>query len=246
MAGVFYYAAFAGTARFMHSSPFSTQLAVFAAAGVCSLWNLANAQAALDWPQKTVEAKATADTPVVEIKFPFKNTGSIPVDVTQVESSCGCTTVALEKRHYAPGEGGEIVARYTVADHAGVQKKNVLVATGDGAEPTELTLVVNIPEILRITPAFVTWKHAEAPKAKIVTLEMMQETPIKDISVQASNGAVTAALETLVKGRKYQMVVTPSTTNTNLFSTLSIRCQFGDKERVFRSYATVQPAIPAE
>ena len=146
-------------------------------------------RAGLDWPQKTVEVKATADTPVVEVKFPFKNNGTTPVDVTQVESSCGCTTVALDKRHYAPGEGGEIVARYTVADHTGLQKKNVLVATGDNAEPTQLTLVVRIPEVLRITPAFVTWDHDEAPKPKTITLEMVQDTTIKDITVQSSSGA---------------------------------------------------------
>ena len=215
-------------------------------AGVAALTGVNPARGALDWPQKTVEVNASADTPVVEVKFPFKNNGTTPVDVTQVESSCGCTTVALTKRHYAPGEGGEIVARYTVADHSGLQKKNVLVATGDGAPPVELTLAVRIPETLRITPAFVTWKHDEAAKPKTVTLEMMQDTPIKDISVQSSSGLVIAELETLTKGRKYQIVVTPSKTDQNLFSTLAIHCTFGDSERVFRSYATVQPAIPEE
>ena len=223
----------------------------FAAVGLSGitalgLGGLHAAHGALDWPQKTVEVKAAADTPVVEVRFPFKNNGTTSVDVTQVESSCGCTTVALEKRHYAPGEGGEIVARYTVADHTGLQKKNVLVATGDGAEPVELTLAVSIPEVIRITPPFVTWKHDEAPKPKMVTLEVMQDTPIKDISVQSTSGMVKADLETLTKGRRYQITVTPSKTDHNLFATLAIRCQFGDSERTFRSYATVQPAILAE
>ena len=203
-------------------------------------------RAALDWPQRTVEVKTDAQTPVVEVRFPFKNTGTTPVDVTQVESSCGCTTVALEKRHYAPGEGGEIVARYTVSDHTGVQKKNVMVATGDGANPVELTLVVNIPETLRITPSFVTWKHDEAAKPKTITLELMQDTPLKDIAVQSSSAAFTSELQTVTKGRKYQITVTPGHTDQNLFATLSIRCRFGDNEKVFRSYATVQPMVPAE
>lgn len=203
-------------------------------------------RAALDWPQKTVEVKTDAKTPVVEVRFPFKNNGTKPIDVTQVESSCGCTTVALEKRHYAPGESGEIVARYTVSDHTGVQKKNVLVGTTDGSDPIELTLVVSIPEALRITPAFVTWKHDEAAKPKTITLEIMQDTPAKDIAVQSSSVAFTSELQTLTKGRKYQITVTPGHTGQNLFATLSIRCQFGDNEKVFRSYATVQPMAPLE
>ena len=206
----------------------------------------ANTRAALDWPQKSVEVKTDAEAPVVEVRFPFKNNGTTPVDVTQVESSCGCTTVALEKRHYAPGEGGEIVARYTVADHTGLQKKTVLVATGDGADPVELTLAVRIPEVLRITPSFVTWKHDEAPKPKTITLEVMQDTPLKEITVQSSSAAVTAELQTVTKGRRYRVTVTPGHTDQNLFATLLIRCQFGDSEKVFRSYATVQPMAPAE
>lgn len=209
------------------------------------LGNVAAARAGLSWPQKNVEVKADADVPVAEVRFPFKNTGSTAVDVTQVESSCGCTTVALEKRHYEPGEGGEIVARYTIADHTGVQKKTVLVATGDGASPMELGLTVRIPEVLRITPSFVTWKHGEAPAPKTIVLELVQpDTTLKDIAVQSSNGSVTADLQPLSKGHKYKVTVSPGHTDQNLFATLTIRCQFGDTEKVFRSYATVQPPTP--
>ena len=204
----------------------------------------ANLHAALEWPQKTVEVKTEAQTPVVEVRFPFRNNGTTPVDVTQVESSCGCTTVALEKRHYAPGEGGEIVARYRVDDHTGLQKKNVLVATNDGTEPVELTLAVRIPEVLHIAPSFVTWKHNEVIQPKTITVEVVQEAPLREIAVQSSSEAVTAVLQTITKGRKYQITVTPSHTDQNVFATLAIRCQFGDNEKVFRSYATVQPFVP--
>ncbi len=204
------------------------------------------ARAELAWTRKNVELKADAQTSVVEAKFPFKNTGAKAVDVTQVMSSCGCTTVALEKRHYEPNEGGEIVARYTLGEHTGQQKKSVLVTTNDGSEPVELTLAVRIPEILRITPAFVTWKHDEAPTPKQIIFEMMQDTPIKDISVQSSNSAVTAELVPLVKGRKYQLTVNPGHTDQHLFATLAVHTQFGDNERVFRTYATVQPAVQGD
>ena len=84
-------------------------------------------RAEIVWKQKTVELHADAKSTVLEARFPFSNAGGRPVDITQVESSCGCTVVSLEKRHYEPHEGGEIVARYTVGTQAGVQKKTVLV-----------------------------------------------------------------------------------------------------------------------
>ena len=203
-------------------------------------------RAELTWTQKTVEIKADAATAVCEARFSFKNTGTQPVDVNQVMSSCGCTTVNLEKRHYLPGETGEILAKYTVAEHGGTQKKTVLVTTNDGGDPVELTLSVKIPEVLRITPSFVTWKHKEAPAAKQITIELAQETPIKEITIQSSNAAVIAELQPLTKGRKYQLTVKPGQTGQHLFATLTIHCRFGDNARDFRTYATVQPALKEE
>ena len=224
----------------MKTASWFRYLPFFAAvSGLCPAGSL---RAELTWPQKTVELKVDAATSVTEARFSFKNTGTTPVDVNQVMSSCGCTTVALEKRHYLPGESGEIVAKYTVAEHTGIQKKSILVTTSDGGDPVELNLAVKIPEVLRITPAFVTWKHGETAAPKQITLEMAQDTPIKEITVQSSSAGVTAALEPVTKGRKYQLTVKPGQTNQHLFATLTVRCQFGDAERVFRTYATVQPA----
>ncbi len=204
------------------------------------------ARAELTWPQKSVELKADASTSVVEARFPFKNNGDKPVEITQVASSCGCTTVELEKRRYEPKEGGEIVARYTLGEHTGKQQKSVMVTTNDGAEPVELQIAVNIPEVLRITPAFVTWKHNEAPTPKQVTFELAQDTPIKEISIQSSNASVVAELVPVVKGRKYQLTINPGQTDKHLFATLTVHTKFGDTERIFRTYATVQPPAREE
>ena len=211
------------------------------------VWMLStSAHAGLLWPQKEVEVKVDARTTVAEVRFPFENRGDKSVDVTQVVSSCGCTTVDLDKRHYEPGEGGVIVARYTVAEHTGLQKKSVMVSTNDVAEPTELTLVVRIPEVLRISPSFVTWKHGEEPTSKQITLEMMQDTPIKNLDIQSSSSSVKAELETVEKGRKYRITITPGQTDQHLFSTITVKTKFGDNERVFRTYATVQPPAREE
>ena len=111
-----------------------------------------SASAELNWAQKTVELQADARSLVLEAHFHFTNVGAGPVEIRNVESSCGCTTTALEKRTYKPAESGEIVAKYTVGTHTGRQEKTLLVQTDDGRAPTTLTLVVHVPEILRVTP----------------------------------------------------------------------------------------------
>ncbi len=197
-------------------------------------------RAELVWKQKTVELHADAKSTVLEARFPFSNTGETPVDVTQVESSCGCTVASLEKRHYEPHESGEIVARYTVGTQAGVQKKTVLVETGDGHSPTTLTLEIHIPEIVRVRPAFVQWKHGESPASKSITLEIVQDIPATDVAVRSSAAGFEAEVKPLVPGRKYELKVHPLTTDQQQFSTLNIRCRFGDEEKSFSAYASVR------
>ena len=210
------------------------------------LLSSAHAGAELTWVNRVAELKADARTTTLEAKFHFTNTGRQPVDVRQIESSCGCTTAELTQRHYAPGESGDIVARYTVGDHIGLQTKTIAVFTSDQGNPTTLTLSVRIPEILRIAPPYVIWKHAENRSPKVITLEQVQDTPIEDITVQSSSAGVSVTLQTLVKGRKYRLDVVPAQTSETTFATLTIRCRYGEEEKTYKAYATVQPAAPVE
>ncbi len=201
-----------------------------------------HAHAELAWKHQAVDLHADAKSTVLEARFPFTNTGKTPVEITNVESSCGCTTVTLDKRRYDAGENGEIVARYTVGALAGTQQKTVQVETNDGREPTVLTLNIQVPEIVRIKPSFVQWKHGEPLAAKTITLEMLQDIPVKDFSTQSSAANFTTELKALVPGRMYELTVRPLSTEQHQFSTLTIRCRFGEDEKVFRAYATVRPA----
>ncbi len=200
-------------------------------------------QAELIWTQKKIELEANAGTEVLEARFHFTNASATPVDIRQVESSCGCTTAELVQRHYEPGQTGEIVARYTVAGHMGLQTKTLAVWSSDQPEPTTLTLAVHIPEIARLQPAYVTWTHEEPPVPKTITLDMLQAVTPKDINVESSSTDVSIELRTLVKDRKYQVVVTPAQTSQFVHAILTIHCRFGEKEQTFRSYATVQPSL---
>jgi hypothetical protein len=199
-------------------------------------------RAELTWTKKTVELTADANASVVEAKFHFINSGKTAVDIRQIESSCGCTTAELEQRHYEPGASGDIVARFTVGSHVGLQTKTIAVTSSDRERPTMLTLAVQIPEILRITPAFVAWKHGEEAKTKQITLELLQDTPITSIAAQSSSPAMNVVLQTLVKGHKYRLDLTPAQTDQTLFAAITVHCQYGEEDKSFRAYATVKPA----
>ncbi len=63
--------------------------------------------------------------------FPFKNTGRSPLNIKSINSSCNCTTFAVNKQGVAPGEEGVLTITYAPTKES---------ATGEA-----LTVIINAP-----------------------------------------------------------------------------------------------------
>lgn len=60
--------------------------------------------------------------------FTFKNTGSLPLVLTNVKSSCGCTVATWPREPIAPGKTGEIKVKYDT-NRAGPFQKTITVTS---------------------------------------------------------------------------------------------------------------------
>ena len=69
-------------------------------------------------------------------EFAFENTGDATVEISEIKTTCGCTTAKLDKMNYAPGEFGVITGTFSVGSRQGMQEKKVRVMTKDLAQPT--------------------------------------------------------------------------------------------------------------
>ena len=99
------------------------------------------AAGALRWEQTEISIQAPMLAETVEATFAFSNTGSTPVTIEDVHSTCGCTVPTLDKRTYAPGESGTIRAVFTLGDRVGLQEKLISVRTAaPESSNTHLTL----------------------------------------------------------------------------------------------------------
>ncbi len=191
---------------------------------------------ALNWPSPRIELnpgiEAFQNAPV-EARFSFTNTGSAPWEIVSSDPDCGCTVAEISKRRVAPGESGEIVVRFTVGDRVGRQEKRIVVrgreAIGDtAAQPVaRLTLVVNLPELVRISPARITWTLGEpvAPKTMLVEAQFA-EMPIARLSAKSTQAMFQPEVRVLEEGRRYEIVVTPLNTGILVTGHLPIRCEF--------------------
>ena len=181
----------------------------------------------LKWenPEQTFTAKPLDKVIVAE--FRFTNVGTTSVTITDVQPSCGCTTAMLKKWEYAPGESGEIEAKFKFDGRRGHQEKWIVVKTDwVPPQPTTLRLAVNIPEAITIQPEFVLWRVGDELKPKTVRIAVSDEIPAKVVSVQADNTAVKLELREIRPGKELEVKVTPTTTSQPESATLLIRTDY--------------------
>ena len=129
------------------------------------------------------------------------NCRSTKVTITKVTSFCGCTTVALEKKTYRPGESGRIRATFEVGHRSGKQTKRIVVRTdAAGAPATTLTLRADIPELLRLSRRFVFWKADEPREAKTIELTVVHDEPVNRLRhVSPALGSIRQRSQSIVQ-----------------------------------------------
>ncbi len=183
--------------------------------------------AELKWDRPQQNFQRTPEDGEIEVRFAFRNAGAGPVTIKTLRPSCGCTTAHLEKKTFAPGEAGEVVARFVFGDRRGPHRKTIEVRTDDAAaEPVVLDLRVNIHDPLSIAPALVFWKRGEAGEAKTVQLTADAEQRVRIKSVVSSNPRVAAKLETIKAGEHYMVSVTPADTGQKESAEISVLTDF--------------------
>jgi hypothetical protein len=96
-------------------------------------------EATFHWAATTFDfGKIKANKPVTH-KFTFTNTGDVPLVISSVQASCGCTVTEYSKDPIAAGAEGFVKATYNAAK-VGVFTKTVTVNANTGSEAVLLTI----------------------------------------------------------------------------------------------------------
>lgn len=66
---------------------------------------------------------------VVTYSFHFTNTGNVPLLISDVKTSCGCTIADFPRDPIAPGKDGFIKATYDSKGHNGFQSRAITVSS---------------------------------------------------------------------------------------------------------------------
>jgi hypothetical protein len=95
--------------------------------------------ASIKWIKEEISMGEIPQGQPKTVEFEFKNTGELPVLISTVQASCGCTTPEYSKTPILPGETGKIKATYNAAAK-GVFKKTVTVTTSAEEAPRVLSI----------------------------------------------------------------------------------------------------------
>ncbi|OAV45492.1 DUF1573 domain-containing protein [Lewinella sp. 4G2] len=77
---------------------------------------------------------------IVTHTFPFKNTGSEPLIVSDAKGSCGCTVPSKPTAPIAPGETGEITVQFNSKNKQGPRNQKVTVTANTNPAQTFIYL----------------------------------------------------------------------------------------------------------
>ena len=79
-------------------------------------------------------------------EYRFENTGTQPVTISRLVSTCSCASASYNKKTVPPGHKGTIYLRYNPEGHPGRFVRRVFVYTGENKQPSavlRLSVVVN-------------------------------------------------------------------------------------------------------
>jgi hypothetical protein len=76
--------------------------------------------------------------------FSFKNTGTAPLILSEVITTCGCTAPKWTNQPVLPGKTGEIAITYNSAGKEGMQNKIITVLSNSVNTPVRVSIRVNV------------------------------------------------------------------------------------------------------
>jgi len=197
----------------LHSGlPWQRSLLLILAAAVVTLAPTV-ASAALDWQTTIREFKATAGDQEVVAEFHFTNSGTAPVSIVGIQTSCDCTAATSSTSSIAPGASGHVKAVFTIGDRIGRQEKTIEVSTSDKpAQPTVLVLRINIAEVVTANPRVLIWKLQQPSAEKIVVFRASGDHRLESISPVPETKGFSCRLQPNEDGNEFKLHVTPLST----------------------------------
>jgi len=182
---------------------------------------------------------AAGDEAVVA-EFPFKNDGATPVVITDLKSSCGCSTPTVESRTIGPGKSGTLKVNYVPGDRVGPQSARITVSTDEAGKAADaLLLKVDIRPVLTFAPRLVQWLRTGSPEARVIKIKREADSA-NIISVQPEGDAIAAELKDGDEAGTWLLELTPRSLEDRSTTKVHIQAESDGRKSTYTVFAVVR------
>lgn len=136
----------------------------------------------LVFDESRVDFGKVNDVDLQETEFTFVNRGDADLRIIDIKGSCSCTVAELEKRVYAPGEGGSLKVSLKTAKRRGNFGQTVTITSDDPTAPLQ-TLIVRANVIPLVEMSTQNAQFNEIEKSQVATREIVLTGPDEEFAV---------------------------------------------------------------
>ena len=202
--------------------------------------SLVSGSDALKFTALIQEASASADATEVHTTYSFTNATDQAITISEIKTSCGCTTAELEKRTYQPGEAGTINVIFDIGSRTGEQQKSIAVISSTG-EQTVLVLKIHLPPGPTFSSTIVSWRQGTQPEPRVISIRLPKEHSYTLTEATVSDETFTATLKPGNENNLIDLTILPSSTDRAFNATIDLRTSNGKSFTIFANIIPTQP-----
>lgn len=142
--------------------------------------------------------------------FVLRNDGSGTLQITGVETTCGCTVTDVGRQQLAPGETAEVVVTFRLAGRSGPQEKAIIVNSNARNRPRiELVMRGTVVSRVSMKPASIFYGRAAAGKGAVESMEISTDGSVSFGVGKAKSDSphFSPSVEVLKAGRAFRLNV---------------------------------------
>lgn len=175
---------------------------------VCFICFSSCLSAQITW--QATESSQEADLFAEGLLYTFHgvNSGSEPVKIKSLASSCPCLHASSDKSELATGEEFLVVAEFDPYEMGGTQRQRVFVAIEGKEEPDVLTVTAELPETITLSKKRLFWKANSEANGQTLSLSLSESQGVELIDVYAMDENFSTQLKE-VSANSYTLTVMP-------------------------------------
>lgn len=146
----------------------------------------------------------------VKHSYLFTNNGDQPLEVSNVQPSCGCTTAGDWTRKVMPGQTGSVAIQFNSSHFSGDVFKTISVTSNDKQHPvTVLQLKGKVWKPLELLPSYAIMNAPPDATSVSTSIRIVNNTeePLMLSPPECNNKSYSVKLNTTKPGKEYQLEV---------------------------------------